>query len=588
MNNAPFFALIKAGQGQWADRLGQFVEELLEREKLAILIDTPNLIVLGAHGAAHLVLAGSQGVIWGHLFEPSGGRVESGDHSGLAEGDAEHFLTRFWGGYVAVRAHDGGTELLRDPSGSVACYHVELDDTHLFTSQPHLMFKLGLLRPEIDWTIVAQSLAFSDLRPASTALRGVSELLPGVAAQVQEGKVRTRCAWSPWRFAEADTAILDRAQAITTLRDAARMALAAWGTCFARPILEISGGLDSSIVAAGLAGTTPARSLTFGPPPGDPDERPYARAVADRLGLELAELLPAIDAIDVTRSDARHLPRPCARAFSQALDSPIQHLAVEIGVDAFLGGGGGDSVFCHLQSALPVLDRLEHEGFGLGVLGTALDIAHQSRTNVWEVLATAARRWGRRRRTLPRARPNRFLSTALLTTLPWPAGNPWLEAPRLLSPGKKRHGWSVLAIHNHLEGYGREALAPHISPLMSQPILEVCLAIPTWLWTEGGNNRVIAREAFRDLLPASVIDRRTKGGFDTFAVQLIGANLPAIGAMLRDGSLARQGLLDRAQVDDFLASRLADNEGVAELWSLVDHEAWVTGWERFSPLAAPA
>ncbi len=581
MNQSAFLAVIGAHAD--SSTVAGFMEWIRQRPGLVPIIETPNLVAIGAPDAAQLVLPHGQGVIWGHVFERSSGvRVVKAGQPDLARADAEHFLSRYWGGYLAVRTHGGGIELLRDPSGGVAGYHCELDGCHFVTTQPRLLFESGLLRPEIDWTIVAQSLAFSDLRPAATALRGVSELLPGVAAQVENGRCETRCAWSPWHFARPEAEIRDRQTAIVALRAAIGMTLEAWGQCLARPLLEISGGLDSSLVAAGLGLASSARCLTFGPPPGDPDERPYARAVANHVGLELIELLPDVEAIDIARSDAGHLPRPCARAFSQALDRPIQVLAREFGIDAFVGGGGGDSVFCHLQSALPVLDRLEREGFGMGMLTTALDIANQSRTNVWTVLRTAARRWRRRRSRLPSARPNRFLARDCVATLPWPAGNPWLEAPAHLGLGKKRHGWAILAIHNHLEGYGREALAPHYSPLMSQPILETALAIPTWLWIEGGNNRVIAREAFRDLLPASIIDRRTKGGFDTFAVQLIEANRPVIENMLLHGALARENLLDPTAIEDFIRGRLADNEGVAELLALVDAEAWVSGWERYS------
>lgn len=580
MNNSGFLAVI--GPFAEGSSLAHFIASLSARPEFTRIVDTPNLIAIGMARAAHLVLPHGQGLIWGHLFDRGGRRVDTGEQDGLAEGNAEQFLTRFWGGYLAIRAKAGAIELLRDPSGGVACYHCTVDGCHIVTTRPALLFEHALLKAEIDWTIVAQSLAFSDLRPAATALRGVSELLPGITAQVVGDQLQTRCAWSPWSFARPEAEIRDRDAAIGALHDAARMTLAAWGQCVVRPLLEISGGLDSSIVAAGLRLAPPARCLTFGPPPGDPDERPYARAVAQHLGLDLIELLPAVEAIDITRSDAGHLPRPCARAFSQALDRPIQALARELDVDAFVGGGGGDSVFCHLQSALPVLDRLEREGIGAGVLATALDIANQSRTNVWTVLRTAARRWRRRRSRLPSARPNRFLAQECLAALPWPAGNPWLEAPARLGLGKKRHGWALLAIHNHLEGYGRETLAPHISPLMSQPILEVCLAIPTWLWIEGGNNRSVAREAFRDLLPATIIDRRTKGGFDTFAVQLIETNKPTIETMLLDGALARERLLDRCAIEAFLRGRFADNEGVAELLALVDAEAWANGWEQQS------
>lgn len=580
MNNAAYVAFLGRTDRIETEDAARFKAALMEREELTSIVDRPGLLLLGARRADQLPLADSQGIVWGHLFDRgTGARIISSDSLDLTQGSPEQFLERYWGGYVLIRTGSAGVEVLRDPSGAVACYHCEIDGLHIVTSRPDLLFAHRVLKPDIDWTIIAQSLAFSDLRPAATALRGISEVLPGVAARLAGDRFVTRCAWSPWHFAVRNNQLTDRAAAIASLRETARMTLGAWGTCFERPMLEISGGLDSSIVAAGLQAGASAGCLTFSPAPGDPDERPYARAVAAHVGLALDELMPDVGLVDVTRSDASHLPRPCARAFSQALDQPIQKLAVGRGIDAFVGGGGGDNVFCHLQSALPVLDRLEQEGLRRGVFRTAAEIAQQSRTNVWQVLNVAAKRWARRRSTMPRPKSNRFLHPAVARSLPWPAGNPWLEAPAELAPGKKRHAWSLIGIQNHLEGFGREAIAPHFSPLLSQPMLEVCLAIPSWLWCEGGNNRSIAREAFRGLLPPAIIDRRTKGGFDTFVVQLIEANRPVIRTMLIEGSLTRQGLLDPDAIDAFMCGRLNENDAVADLLALIDVEAWVSAWE---------
>lgn len=579
MNNSAFVALLAPSGNMLPDRLTAFAERLRRRHGLVTLVDSPPLLVLGAAQAAHLILPGSRGIVWGHLFDrSSGARLESVDWRG--EEPAERFVERFWGGYVALRATDGGADLLRDASGAVACYHGEIDGTHIVTSRPDLLFLEGLLEPSIDWTIVAQGLVYRDIRPARTALRGVSEMLPGVAAHIEAGRFVTRCAWSPWRFAGAEEAP-DLSGAAAHLRDTLIATLRAWGGCFDRPLVEISGGLDSAIVAAGLqmAGSR-ATCLTFGPSSGDPDERPWARAVANHLGFDLSELVLSPEGVDLTRSDAAHLPRPCARAFSQALDRPIQALARRIGADAFLGGAGGDNVFCLLQSALPVIDRLECEGLGAGVLRTASDIARLSRSHIWQVLLVALRRRMRRRGAFPKPRTNRFVAEEVARTLPWPAENPWLEAPPHIPPGKRRHVWSLIGIQNHLEGYGREMVAPYVSPLMSQPVLEACLAIPSWLWCAGGNNRAVARQAFRDLLPASVIDRRTKGAFDGFALQLIERNRPLLRTMLLDGALADQGMLDRGAVAACLDGGPPRSEVLPELMALADIEAWVGGWQR--------
>lgn len=582
MNNAAFLALLSPPGLSRSERLDSFIVSLRDAQDLELLVDTPVLLMLGAPGAAHLTLPEGQGVIWGHLFDrETNARLAHAERP--TDGAAEEFLSRFWGGYVAIRVLDGGVEILRDPSGAVACYQAAIDGAQIITSRPDLLFEYGLLVPEIDWTIIAQSLVFRDLRPAQTALRGISELLPGVAARLTGEGLSTRCAWSPWCFAGAARQIDEREAAIALLRDTASDVLRAWRRCFARPLLEISGGLDSAIVAAGghEAGSQ-AACVTFGPAPGDPDELPYARAVAEHLGLALHPLSLAVDAVDLARSDAAHLPRPCARNFSQALDRPIQSLAAELGADGFIGGAGGDNVFCLLQSALPVVDRYLQQGIGRGLLRTADEIARLSRTNVWQVLLVAARRWRRPDTRLPTPRSNRFIAAQVRENLPWPSGNPWLEAPADIPPGKRRHVWSLIGIQNHLEGYGREALAPHVSPLMSQPLLEACLRIPSWLWCSGGNNRAIAREAFRNRLPAAVIDRRTKGSFDGFAQRLIHANRPLLRDMLLDGILSHKGLLDHAAVRAALDGGALDSEALPQLLALADIEAWAMSWERRS------
>lgn len=576
MNRSTYIALIPPPAGPLPERLGAFVDRIRAEHGLKLLVDAHDLLVLGEPDASHVVFGRQAGLVWGHVFQGERRITEV-----EAITDPAELLQHHWGGYVALYTGAGGIEVLRDPSGAVACYHAEIDGAHLFTSRPDLLFEAKLLLPEIDWTIVAQALAFRDLRPARTALRGISELLPGMAANVVAGQVTTRCAWSPWSFTAPREALLDPTTAIEAVKDITRAAIGTWAAAFDRPLVEISGGLDSSIVAAAASNrASQLHCLTFGPSSGDPDERPYARAVATHLGLELSELDLELDAVKIDRSDASHLPRPCARFFSQALDRPIQALAESRGADAFLGGAGGDNIFCYLPSVLPVVDRLRHDGFGSAALATANDIARLSRTSIWKVLGYTARRLLRPNATRPMPRANRFLARGVAGNLPWPHGNPWLEAPIDAPPGKQRQVWSLIAIQNHLEGYGREAVAPYVSPLMSQPVLELCLAIPSWLWCRGGNNRAIAREAYRADLPASIIDRRTKGSFDGFVVSLIDRNRTTLRRLLLEGSLARQGLLDIAAITACLDHGIGDETAVAEFMALADVEAWVRSWEE--------
>lgn len=578
MNRSPYVALMRAPGAPGFEHLRHFTDSLRGSHGLDVLVDTPELLVFGAADAAHVELPDDGGIIWGHLFETVTGVRANADSTGL-DLPCRDFLARYWGGYVAIRRRKNAVEVLRDPSGIVGCYHAEVGGISLVTSAPALLVRQELVRAEIDWSIIAQVLAYRDLRPARTALRGISEVLPGVVGQVTDTAFATCTAWSPWHFAKPDREDRDFADAVANVGAALRGSLESWGSAFIRPLVEISGGFDSAVVAAGMhLGNARLETATFGPVEGDADERPYAQALAAHLGVPIEVLNLELADIDLTHSDAADLPRPCARVFSQALDRPLQRRARMIGADAFFGGAGGDNVFCHLQSALPVVDRLRRFGPG-GLVRTAGAIARQTQTTTWQVLASAARRALRPLGCLPVPRTNRFLSSEAIADLPWPHGHPWLDAPSWALPGKRRHIWSLIGIQNHFEGFGREAIAPVISPLMSQPVLEACLAVPSWLWFEGSHDRAVARAAFRSLLPDAIVQRRTKGGFDSFASAIIARDRPLLRELLLGGQLARNGLLDLAAVSRSLSADSHDVDGIPQLLALADIEAWVNAWQ---------
>lgn len=579
MNRSAFLACITPREAAVPDRVRDLLQRL--QPALALLVDRPGLVAVGDAAAARIKLAGGRGIYWGHVFDrKTFTRVTDGGERLLRP--PNEILRTLWGGYVAIRSFGDMVEVLRDPSGTVACYYAQIDGAHLITSKPDLLFDHGLLTPSIDWSIVAQSLVYRDLRPARTALRNIDEVLPGVALEIRGDRAQSHCCWSPWFFAQPARQTIDPTAAADTLRTTLTRAISAWSDSFQTPIIELSGGLDSSIVAAAATRSRSTLCMTFGPADGDPDERPWARAVAARTGLSLQELVPDGSIIDLMRTDSASLPRPCGRALSQAFDGPLRELAQHLGADAFLGGGGGDSVFCFLHSALPVNDRLAQEGFRLGLLTTAADIAQLARTNVWTVLLTALRYSMQPASRMPKPMTNPFLADHVRESTPWPAGNPWIEAPAEILPGKRRHVWSILAIQNHLEGHGREMVAPLISPLMSQPVLETCIGIPTWMWCEGGNNRAVARTAFRDLLPTAIVDRRTKVAFTGIIHRLVRAQLPALREILFSGTLARENMLDTKRLEAFLQGVAVSDDKLPELMALVEVEAWSRHWEALA------
>jgi asparagine synthase (glutamine-hydrolysing) len=527
-----------------------------------------NLTLFIAAGLEVRSLAEPGGWIIGLLFD-KGGRpapLSLGRHT--FDFQQEWIVDRFWGSYVALVANAGEARILRDPSGGLGAYHAGVDGAFYLTSAPHLLIETGVVDAELDWDVIGRSLSQHAERTSQTGLQGISELLPGRAMTIRDTAITTHMVWDPWVSAGRDLST----EPAATLEEILTSTLAAWGRSTQRPLIEVSGGLDSAIVAAGVAAAAPEASLvSFAAAAGDPDESLYARALADHLGLRLEMRRPNIDDVDLTRSMSRDLPRPNARAFVQAADLQSLRHAEAIGADAFFSGGGGDDVFGYLRTIRPALDRLGAEGFR-GMLKTSFDVALMNHATLWDALWRVARRWigGRTRKP---GIDRRLLAVEMSgggsgSEFSGPGGR----------PGKVAHVEAVLSIHNYLEGHARAQFAPIHSPLLSQPIVECCLSIPTWLWCTGGRNRAVARDAFARRLPAILLARRSKGSFDGFCAQLFHARRELISDLLIDGILARHGLIDRDQITLAVRDPYPPVETIGRLLALADAESWASGW----------
>jgi asparagine synthase (glutamine-hydrolysing) len=245
------------------------------------------------------------------------------------------------------------------------------------------------------------------------------------------------------------------------------------------------------------------------------------------------------------------------------------------GAEAVLDGGGGDNVFCSLQSAAPVADRLLRGGLGPASFRTARDIALLTETGLFRVVALAIRRSLRRSPRFRWETDDRFLTPNALARA-GPPSHGWLEAPASALPGSAAHIAMMAVVESLLETADGDI--PEWAPLMNQPLVELCLSIPSWFWFEDGHNRVIARRAFAKDLPREIIWRRSKGSPDGFVARLFEANRAGLRDLLCDGRLAGEGLIDRDAVHRALArpGPVKGHDHI-RLLRIADVEAWVRG-----------
>ncbi|MBD3744858.1 MAG: asparagine synthase [Sphingopyxis terrae] len=568
--------------------LGDPIAQLRRSTDLETVFEKDGIAVL-ANQAQHSIHLGGHGVILGDLYRKHASHgladeLQSVERGQIVDGTGQFLIDDCWGRYVAVSAGGRGARVVRDPSGAVQCVYTRTANVIAFASHIDLVRAVGLWSPEIDWLALSRHLFSGGLPSAETSLRGVLELLPGTAADVQAHNVSLRELWSPWRYV-ASSKTMDRAEAIDRVYRAAERAVSETVSKFPRLLVGVSGGLDSSIVAAFAARAGASiKPITLITQDGDGDETPYAAHLCEALGATLARAQYRADVIDLGQAASPSFTRPTSRAEAQAYNSALRHCFRPGEIDAFLSGNGGDNVFAYSQSASALTDRYLAEGLGRGCLRTLADICALNGCGPIAAMRHASAKLPRSMHRYRWSPEPMLLSQEILRVHEnTPIEHPWLHAPESVPPGKAAHVAQLLKIQQHLQANEDAIGIPVITPLMSQPVIEACLPIPTWEWCKGGQNRSVAREAFAGILPRAIVNRRTKGGPDSFCSQFISARRREIADRLLHGNVVASGIIDRTALETVLTtnSHITGFEYVRIL-TLLEAEAWSDYWRERS------
>ena len=524
---------------------------------------------------------GTHGLIIGEVFRKHDGsrvtRVSSEDAAHIAAGDFRELIDQFWGPYVAIMQDIDTHEIrvLRAPLGELPCLVVPVGEAFALASDVDMLSAFGLYDPLVDWSELARELARKDRVSTTTCLWSVRELRGGTMEVFGPRGQRAATVWSPSQ-AFAAARIENAEEAIALVSATTRMCAASRAERIQRAVLMLSGGMDSSILAAALVGAgVQVEALTLVTRDALGDERDYARAVCDHLGIVLHERQRDVERIDINWSSAAGLPRPSGRFMWQESLRHSHGLARETDAQAIFNGGGGDQVFCSLHSSNPVADALRTFGLGKMAWRMAGILSEITQVPVATIMADGIRRaWlGKRSSGTP----------SDINMLCGPLTDPENDDPRprpgKFLPGQEAHARMIGAGQSYVETLDPRSPSPIIAPLLSQPLVETCLRMPSWLWFGEGLNRYVARQAFASELPERVIFRHSKGTPDSFTAEIFETWRLQIRELLAEGELARQGVIDRAAVLEVLDDpRPPRDSRFRRVLQFAEAEAWAAGW----------
>jgi asparagine synthase (glutamine-hydrolysing) len=535
---------------------------------------------------------GAPGVLLGEVFPMPG--AEPG-LSPLAPGPVRtrevvaRMSRALWGRYVALlQAPDGVLAVYRDPSGSLDAMTWDLGDG-LFVVASDMVRAPRWLRPRrqgLNWDRIGRMLAVPYASTSTPLFDDIDVVAPGQMLAVGAGGSRAEAIWSPAAFTSPGPQDLREMQAELVRRlDACTAALVRGHE---KVLVELSGGLDSSILAGALAASGEtgrvAAWLNYRGDRAEGDETRYAGDVARRIGVELTTIRkPMVPIDEASLAELAYEFWPAMAGVDVGRDRQEAELLRQTGATAIVSGQGGDGVYFQPPTAMVAADEFRRHGWRALASPVLPAVARRTRQSVWGVLAEVrrARRGAERRLTYWSGILSRDLQAEVRRI-----DHPWVREAREqgLPPGKVLHIHGVAATHLYNGRSRRRRLADLLYPHFAQPVMELCLGVPVPDLAGASYDRPFARQAFCERLPPSVVARRSKGNLTAYFAHLVAASAETLRPYLLDGCLCEAGVLDRAALEAHLdPDRLIWRGAPTDvLWATVT-EAWVRYWQTQVP-----
>ena len=540
-------------------------------------------------GLRSYVLPAATGVVLGQLFaadlENTRLTVDSDptDHvvERIIRTGGRYLIENYWGGYVALlRDRAGDVTIVRDSSGKIPCYYTRIADVTVLFSDLADLAPLGLPEFTVNWQYLAAFIYSSQLQVRSCGFSEVTELLAGERLEVRRDSMRQTSLWDPRRVCR-NRRIDSYEEAVTELRRVAQRCIDAWAATHRRILLSLSGGFDSAVVLGSLRNSPDHGDITCVTHyPADPreDERKYARFAAARAGVELLE--EPMDSPE-QRLDSRvflapQTPKPTASGLVGSLQlEVINRLASKTGSCSLWTGQGGDHLFFQTSSCLSAADYASTHGFRVGLLSAINDASRLSRQPYWTVFRSTLKSC-RGKYPAQTDREAFFVNPTFLSDDPGRyISHPWDCDADDLPQGKQTQIRYLAEVMNRHRPVSAHECAPQHHPLLSQPLVELCLQIPTYLLVQGGHERALARAAFSDRVPPEIFRRHDKGSILSHVTALIRDGADFIRELLMEGVLAGRGLIVRSELEPYIVDgKPLCEEHYPSLMACIAAEVW--------------
>jgi asparagine synthase (glutamine-hydrolysing) len=507
------------------------------------------------------------------------------------------FLDRLDGMFALALWDDAEKRLVlaRDRMGEKPLFYAVRNGLLLFASELSAILAHPAVDRTLDPVALSQYLALEYVPAPRSMIADVCKLMPASALILERGAIRTTRYWSIDPVAKQPP--MAYPDAVDELRDLLASAVQSRLVSDVPLGIFLSGGLDSSTVAAFAARAGALETFSIGFTESSFDESSYARQVATYIGShhherivtgdEMPDLVPRLGAwLDEPIGDASILPTAILSKFAR------EHVTVA------LGGDGGDELFAgypmhqahkiaRIARALP--DSLH--GFARAS-ARALPVSYTNFSASFKMLSflrgAAAPAPFNHALWMSSFSPQeqRFLMTPSMARDAAPADNAfapiterWSESSRAPLLARATHLDATTYLPNDiLTKVDRAAMASSLevrAPFLARAVVEFAFSLPDAYRMKRLDGKRILKDAVHGLIPENVIRRPKKGFGMPVGAWLNGPLAPLLDDVLSADALRDAGIFDAAYVARMIAEH---RNGAADhrkpLWTLLVFELW--------------
>ena len=485
--------------------------------------------------------------------------------------------------------------LVRDRLGKKPLYWRRHGDRLSWGSELKALLADPSLERDIDSTALAHYLGYQYVPAPSSIIKDVAKVPPASRLVWEGGDPRIERYWTPSYEPKIRRSLPeDRDELLELLTDAVRVRLRSDVPvgCF------LSGGMDSSVVTALMAGLSPrpVRTFSIGFDVPALDETRYAEAVSDVFATDHTSEVVTLDVMGVLPALARAFDEPFGDPSAIPTFRVAQLAARELKV--VLTGDGGDEAFAGYQR-YRMVDTISRPDLlhvpGTGVATAALAVLRGDAAP-GASLAGRLRLVGQVARLDPDTRYDMKMRTmtpgiekALLVGDPGATSAGHVRDVMRDGPTEPidRMLWADTLTYlpdDLLVKMDRATMANSLearSPLLDQVVVDYAARLPPERKLHGGVSKVVLREVALALMPAKLVDRPKMG----FAVPIGAWFRQSLGERYRDLVLGADAFI-RDVVDQEVARTLFDEHTSGRrdhghrLWQLFMLEQWGRTWAR--------